>query len=494
MNVKARSGWCAAVWLLATQSTFAQDAESLPSWPRHFSVQGPQSAAFGFPLTQPGPIVVDVQVNGAPVLASLDTAEQVVAQQQGNGSVRLTYTATPQEVQRSAIWIVRVRLADPASPSGRNVANGVVNVQHPPVDQSRALAATRNLKSQAQARRAQLDAAGDQQMAQLRAQMDADLRKQNAELEQQNVRRRSALMAQLQPAVERLRAGSVAGPDPRVTTRAVAPSGAVTRQSAGAISPADRTAMRREPPVSSSQQPLTSAGPGGNIQNVAPNPAIASLSVSNGRPGDPIMISGSGFGNASGEVRFVLGPTNDLRVPETVWSDSQILVAVPNVSGLRAFNGTVYVMRAGDRIRSNLAPFAFIPLLERRQIVKPIADDIVFGVSGVTPYLYPVRDPERIARSNGDCFSGSTGNDRLFNNTRLQNGWRVSGTPTVHYTRSYWLGGDAYLADSRVGTDWPYLDVKWSINIGPYCSSYVSYGFVIPIEGPLNTPDGVVVR
>jgi hypothetical protein len=499
MNIHFMTRLFAALCLLASvQGARAQETEAPPSWPRQFSVQGPEVASFGFVLTQPGPIVVDIQVDGAPVLASLDGPTQSVAQQQGSGSLRLVHTATPNEVQNSAVWIVGVKLAEP----GRNVAKGIVNVQHPPVDQARVLAATRAFKAQAQARRAQLDSAGAQQMAQLKAQMDAELRKQNAQLEEQNAQRRSALMAQLQPAVERLRAGSVAtsGP-PRVTTRAVAPSGMPTRQSAAAITRPDRTAILKDAPVSSSQ-PLTAAGPGGNIQNVAPNPGIASLSAVTGRPGDPILISGSGFGNTMGEVHFVLGPANDIRVPETpsqvpaglIWSDSQIFVTVPNVSGLRAFNGTVYVTRGGDQVRSNLTPFSFVPLMERRHIVKPITTDALLAVTGVPGHFWPLGDPDRVGRSNGDCFSGSTGNDRFFSNTRLQNGWRVLAAPTVQYTRSYWMGGDAFLADSRVGTDWPYVDVKWSVNIGPYCYSAMSYSFVIPIEGPLNTPDGVVVR
>jgi hypothetical protein len=439
---------------------------------------------------------VEVRVNGAPVLASLDGPAQLVAKQQGNGSLRLAHTATPQEVQNTGVWIVRVKLVEPASQ-----AKGIVDVQHPPADPSRVLAATRNFKAQAQARRAQLDTAAARQTVQSKTQMDAELRRVNSELERQNVQRRNALMAQLQPAVERLRAGSTAIPDPRVTTRAVAPSGSASRESAAAISRVDRSAILKEAPVSSSQA-LTAAGPGGNIQSVAPNPAIASLSAVSGRPGDPILITGAGFGNTMGEVHFVLGPANDIRVPESpsqpsaglIWSDSQIFATVPNVSGLRAFNGTVYVTRAGDQVRSNLTPFAFVPLMERRHIVKPVPADTLLAVTGVPGYFSPTSDPVRIGRYNTDCFSGSTSNDRFFSNTRLQNGWRVSANPTVQYTRSYWMGGDAYVADSRVGTDWPYLDVKWSINIGPYCSSLMSYSFIIPIEGPLNTPDGVVVR
>jgi hypothetical protein len=503
MNTHSTLRVCAALCLLASmQSAGAQDAEPLPSWPRQFSVQGPEVASFGFALTQPGPIVVDLQVNGAPVLASLEGPAQLVAQRQGNGTLRLSHVATPQEMQKSPVWIVRVKLAGSASQSARNVASGSLNVQHPPADQSRVQAATRNFKAQAASRQAQLDTAAAQQMAQLEMRIDAELRKQNAELEQQNVRRRSALTAQLQPAIERLRAGSIARPDPRVTTRAVAPSGSATRQSATAISSVDRAAILREAPVSSSQ-PITATAPGGNIQNVAPGPAIASLSAATGRPGDPVLITGSGFGNAIGEVHFVLGPVNDIRVPGApsqavpglLWSDSQIFITVPNVSGMSAFNGTVYVTRTSDQTRSNLMPFAFVPLMERRQIVKPVPADALLAVTGVRPYYLPSSaDPDWINRFNMNCFSGSTSNDRFFSNTRLQNGWRVSGPPVVHHPSNYSINGGAYVADSRIGTDWPYVDVKWWVNVGPWCDSMLSYAFVIPIEGPLNTPDGVVVR
>ena len=78
-----------------------QPTAQLPTFPQKFDVQGPESDSFGFAVTQPGPVVVDVQVQGAPVIVTLQGPAPQPISQQGTGQIRLTYNATPQDVQNA---------------------------------------------------------------------------------------------------------------------------------------------------------------------------------------------------------------------------------------------------------------------------------------------------------------------------------------------------------------------------------------------------------
>jgi hypothetical protein len=57
-----------------------------------------------------------------------------------------------------------------------------------------------------------------------------------------------------------------------------------------------------------------------------------------------------------------------------------------------------------------------------------------------------------------------------------------------------WGGGGASVIESRMKTDSPYLNVQWWINVGPMCDSSYDFSALIPIEGPLGLPDGVVMQ
>lgn len=444
----------------------AQSAQS-PTWPQKFTVEGPEASTFGFAVTQPGTIAVEIQTQGAPVVATLLGPAPQPIQQQGSGVLRLSYNALPQDVQKSVFWTVSIRLAQPASPGQAAVANGVIGVQSPPVDRSQVEAAVRAVQAQAQTARPQLEAAAAQGQERLRAQIGAALQQQRSELQQQQTQRRAALMTQAQPAVERLRAAQRGG---AVTTRAVK---------------GPQTGVLRAP--SEAARMLTIA------------PAMAALSVGTGQPGDPIVINGTNFGSAGGEVHFQIAPTADvIAVKDVVWTDTQIVATVPgpNNGGLVAFNGNVYVKRP-DQMRSNALPFGFVPTMERRMILIPSAafppvtsDSVLPRYAGdelVTVSFLGIK------RRNSQCFYTPRGEDRFFINTRLKNGWKVYGTPLVYSAHSFNTGGGAYLTKSFVGTDGPYVDVRWWINIGAFCFfSEFGYAVTIPIEGPLGTPDGVV--
>lgn len=453
-SLKSIVSLCAIV--LPSASWAAGAGDQLPTWPQQLRVQGSEVASFGFAVTQPGPVRVQVRTD-RPVVATLLGARGTAAEQQG-GAVVLQHVVTPEDVQATPFWVVTVRQLANAP---QDAASGTIDVQAPPADlsvvQTASDAARRNAKP-----RNQIEAELTAGVPKLRAQIEADERQQNAVLEQQLGQRRNAMLAQLQPTVERLRA------DAQVATRALSP-----------------------PPGSKLM-----------LKQAIPSPAIATLNVTQAYPGDPVLINGSAFGNSVGKVHFVINPGRDVvaDAATVIWRDNQVFASVPaNLSGFVASNGTLYVERA-DSVKSNLIPLTYLPLIERRAIVFWSDDVALQQYNGVYAYIYSALDEYRrgvgiIGRQHGQCFWSPSGNDRILANTRLKNGWKVSGAPRVFMPNPYYANGGALLVDSRVGTDWPFADVRWWVNVNPFCQSSVMYYAVsIPIEGPLGIPDGINVK
>jgi len=120
--------------------------------------------------------------------------------------------------------------------------------------------------------------------------------------------------------------------------------------------------------------------------------------------------------------------------------------------------------------------------------------------NGVSAYIYSAMDEYRrgvgiVGRQHSQCFWSPSGADRILANTRLQNGWKVSGAPRVFMPNASYADGGAYLSDSRVGTDWPMAEVRWWVPVKPFCqSSQQYYAVSIPIQGPRGVPDGIVEK
>ena len=85
------------------QSRALKDIQ-MPTWPQKWIANNREPAGFGFGLTQPGLVTVDVQSQGAPVLVELSgVGAPAVQRQTGSGASRLTYQLTPADIQRSAL-------------------------------------------------------------------------------------------------------------------------------------------------------------------------------------------------------------------------------------------------------------------------------------------------------------------------------------------------------------------------------------------------------
>lgn len=484
-----------------------QSNVQIPTFPQNFQVQGPESDSFGFAVTQPGPIVIDVQGQGAPVLVTLQSPGGQPITQQATGNVRMSYNVTPQDVQRSVLWMVQIRLAQPMPPQQGGRAAGTVNVQYPLPNPSQVQSAMTAQQRAVQQQAAQQQAQEQQMAAQGSAQFEQAFQQHKSQFLQQQAGRRAALIAQIQPVLNQLQSrqgGQIrprgvegdspdipAEPTDEIGTRALKQPGAPLMQAPGGVRPPTMAAM--EEPVSS-QQALGAAGSGPPPQQVMQNPTITSLSVGGlGQPGDQVIVNGSGFGTNQGEVHFILGPNKDVTYTGQVWwYDNQILVHVPQEDGLRAYNGFVYVVRNPDKGKSSLTPFHFEPTVDFRTIIytadrrigQPGKDFKIVGGNSNLGH-------QQIGHGNPNPFIGYKGNDEFFTNARLANDWVLD---EVFLTPTFFKRGGAYFQEKKLGTNWPYFNVRfWVDGCFGDTESFANYIFLVSIRGPKGVADGLVV-
>jgi hypothetical protein len=460
-----------------------------PAWPLAFDVQGPQVHTYGFAVTQPGPIVVSVQAQGAPLSLSVqgplpNPSPPMV--QSGAGSLRINYTVTPQDLQRGIFWQFQVRLAQAVPPQAAGRANGSITVQHPPVDQARVQQAMQALLAN---RHQPAPAARAEAIAQARSQREADLNAHKAQLAQRRVQNHAAILAQLQPMLNEMRRqkallqqSDTASPpgSNQIKSRAVAPLLQLKRLP---LPPPHITGFT----VAHEQDPI----------NLPPG------SAPYGQPGDAVTITGTGFGNSDGELHFVIGPSpaqDIVALPgNAVWLDTQIFSPVPGVSGYLPYSGAIYLKRLSDGAKSNFVPFQFEPDMEQREI-QYVSDYVLAQLGGVD---VSIQQGEVISRYNNNWFSGVNGVDQFFVNRKLKNGWRVAQLPFAYTPQGGGVGGQAFvLPPAGLGTDSLFVIVVFSVdpwilaNFGPLgnigSGGVFDYMLDIPIEGPKGLPDGVI--
>lgn len=469
-----------------------QPGGQLPVFPQRFDVKGPEVDSFGLTVTQPGPVVVDVQDQGAPLIVSLQSPGGQPITQQGTGNIRLIYNVTPQDVQRSMVWIVQLRLAQPAPPQMGGRAAGVVNVQSPPVDQAaakRAVDAMRRVPTQQE-----MDQAGAENEAQLNQVIAA----KKAQFHQDRERRRQAERDQIQPVLERLRGGMAgqvqsrgvdAAQDSQPEQTAPAEGDVGSRAVLGMVAPVRPPILKvipqPAPATGSSAQAV--GGTGSGPAQVAGPPHIVSLSANGGEPKKVIVITGTGFSPTPGQVFFTVPP--DRALPSTIvnWTDTSVVVELPDVTGVMPYQANIFLQRGQDL--SNRVPFDLTPRMEIRHFRGVVSDrrfsDTILtrpvGVLGGT--IQHIRLPIPMSEVFGD-----KGNDEFFLRTQLKNGWVMTGADVVVSTIAKAFGG-AYLQDQGSGPN-PYINVRWWLNpISPYSI----YGYVLHFTGPEGVPDGVVV-
>jgi hypothetical protein len=392
------------------------------------------------------------------------------------GSVKLDYIATASDIGRSSIWLVQIRAQ--GTPAGvptatqpmlltQNppraqlddqlavVASGLISVTHPAGDLNRVrseLAARYSVRAPV----APANTVAQQLLEQRKAQSQQTVAAAQASQAQQ--------LAKLRP---------------------VAPN-----QAGGARSPinAQRGSNNSPPPPPSH-----------------PPPTISSLSFSYGQPGDWVGVYGSAFdgGDATYDVHFVASPTVDAAVRVLVSGFSGFgssgcfncgfaEVQVPAITGVaQAYDGQVYIARSGQK--SAPVPFHFSPTIDLAQLAPQCnepdsqinTNDFGCPFKGggvIIPYTPNPSEAMMVVHNGLEDLGGHKAEDRFYLLTILKNGWVVDSVAIVAHTNGN--GANAYVVDSRVGTNSPYVDVHWWTD----AMSLVEYNVVVNIKGPKGVP------
>lgn len=248
------------------------------------------------------------------------------------------------------------------------------------------------------------------------------------------------------------------------------------------------------------RQPITTPIQGPVTGPAAPAAVISALNVTEGQPGDPVLITGNNFGNFQGEVHFVVNPGMDLVAPMLGWTDTQVLVTVPKASGILRYVGAVYVLGPGVppyRYRAGPLQFIFDPQLDE-QVVKVSnflqdknlaapSSDCFTSTWGcpLNPYGFcytPIPNCTASHPVHGDPALGTAqaGADEYYFYTTLKNGWIFESSDIVMFS-----GPPASLGPrgSRPQSS-PYVEVHWTTAGQDLDCDYL---LTITIKGPLGT-------
>lgn len=481
----------ASILLLLTHADLALAQQGPPAFPQKFELRGPEAASFGFAVTQPGPIAIEVRAQSPQALRVTLTGPSRI-ENAGAGRVGLRYDVSPQDIQRGILWSVSITRQ---TPSPEPLA-GEVDVRSPPGDPGAARQAAALRPTQQQ--------------------MDQAVAVMNANVEQYLATRHTQFIQQLKmrDQNEQQKLQAILATRGAATTGVAPPAGADkvrTRAVGGSLSniQAQVEQLRQDP----------------NIRKQAPSqppapPQIATLEQTSGGPLSAVAINGANFGGGGRVMLSVpagtvipcanCAPVVSSNLPDQAlaatiasWSDNRIVITLPNLTGVFQYSAQIFVVRA-DNAYSNRAGFGFVPRQEVRYL-RGVPGDRRYTTSVVTqpmPSLdaTPQMMHVRIPAFPFSEFVGEKGNDELFLSTDLKNGWTVSNVKLFPIGEQPRLppeinsilrdAGGAYIEGTPSGTDL-YLNVRWWINA---LRPYMQYMWSIEIIGPAGIPDGAVVR
>lgn len=507
----------------AKPSAAGQANLQLPTWPQKWDVNNREPAGFGFGVTQPGLVTVDVRAQGAPVVVSLlGAASQPVQQQSGTGPIRLTYQVSPADVQRSALWQVRIALAQPAGPPAQ--AAGTIAVQHPPTD-------VNAVRVQMQALMAQRSGPDAQAEAALKARMDAAFQIEIAKFQQEQMTRRAAMAAEVQGKLQAFQMQKKAGIRSRGLEAGESGSEPTTDPATEPATPPDQTDVTTRGGMSGMKSIQSTAGlyNPGTFKQVAPE--IEWFSPLTGQPGDHVGIAVLNLGspspattvtfrftgianpNTQQAVTYASCPSAAFTAPIIQQNEWWILVSVPEISGVIyecPFN--IIVTRGSDgQTTAPMYGFTFKPAMDLRQLPMPPpsadssvqapddpfnycgfyyavdrskGDACVRALSPAPPGWFDRGGSWHVASATAGWF-GYKGNDLFYKNKQLKNGWKVVNAEVL--VQSSWCAphaANAYVNNIGIGTNLPSLDVR--VWLTSECN--VRYTPAIWIRGPRGVP------
>ncbi|HXY26345.1 MAG TPA: hypothetical protein VEI73_16955 [Candidatus Acidoferrum sp.] len=535
MKLNRIAGLVALVFIFSWATSSARAQAPQESWPQKFQILQGDHATFGFALTQPGPISVAVQSQGAPITIALRGPLTQNVSQTGTGILHLSYMATQADVQRSALWLVYIAggsnapLPLPARP--QVLASGIISVQHPPADLKIVQAQLNQLM--ALDKQKVLGSLNAQQSAETRALQERKARMQNASF---------ATAAHLSVAsTASLPASSLTAIRTPIT---VASSSVATAASSGAKTCTSLPGFAGKPGgipntqvyanegcISAGTGSSSGSGSGGSGSSgtsttppvnaydaVNSTPASSALTItyngignpnySDTAPYEPQWCSGgtcsflaqagdwvelSGPIQPGDEVHVIVGPTTDIALGTMLLSPSY-MQGINYYSGgyipsniTSPFQGWVYLKRGTQH--GSLLPLLIEPLLDSAYIAVSSGQYQIASTNsdwgfGVSTYAGAGGGPgaEYVERDGGSV-AGTKGDDYFFMNQPLINGWFVASTD-ISCQADEGSGGGAYVNGGGPGTGNEQVTVHWWVDAQGY-STYAIRG--ITIMGPKGT-------
>ncbi len=508
----------------------ADAAWAEPTWPLRFEMQSGERESTGFAVTQPGPVRVEVRASGVPLLLSLRRPDGRLVERQGSGSIAIDEVANAADIASGVFWAVGLRaVQEPAKPANaapasnpaqaatKPVASGSISVQHPQADAARAQAAWQQSKALAAQKIPPRPAAAS--MEDPAAQSKAMAAAAQTEHDKRVAQKHAAALEQLKPTLApevhaqmgqrialRLQGQSLQQASAAQPVRLVKANAALAAPlSTTARLPANAALLGGGKPLTSgagnSNVATAQSAATGSVSAVGSNvaaaaaapiatPNLANISTAEGDPGTPVTLSGSDWGDAPGEVHFIVGNGRDITAPITYWSAAQIVTEVPYADGVAQYDGNVYVKRA-DGAKTPLRAFRFLPLYDVATISLPLTKSGPFDAR-LAPVTFGMlslsASDKEVDHLSGGLFGGK-GDDEFYLTSRLKNAWLVANAEMVDWAgrpgpgASPTSGAWASITDSRLGTDSPYIKVHWWVD-GGWAS--VSYNVRITVQRPKN--------
>lgn len=445
-----------------------------PKTEQHKFTLGPgERVKFGFVAKKAGAISAVVNVNSqSPVSVSLTgpQGKQPITKQ-GKGEIKLDVPAG--SFADDSMWFVSIDEPQHSKTNfGKPIASGTVSISYMPADKAVAdrLTATNraDLKQKIGALKSKSSRQGSSQT----------LIARRAALEKERNQRHAQ---QKERALHKVHIVVAGGGQPSTGQPSPQPTRQSTQQTTfkGQVNP--HTAAK----ANNTRAPLPKGSNG--------TPQIASLDVTEGDPGTPIVISGTNFGSAQGEVHFIINPGQDVTAPveNGTWSDTQIMAYVPDASGIQAFNGQMYVKMAGGG-KSALTPFHFIPAMDVQYL--PVTDKMIKnhadGCGSGTEQEYLGLDGyTEVVWHSADCTEGYADDDSFLSNTTLTNNWVYDSASVQSNLPDGESSKDAWASlktpdSSYKGLSKATIQVHWFATAS---ENFVYYDLNVTVKGPKGT-------
>ena len=427
--------------------------------PRSFSVTGSDHDSVSFEASAAGPVRVQVQSQGVPVVVAILHPDGRRVERSGTGSFLVDDSSSAADLAKGHIWAVTVRAAT-ATPASNVVASGTLTVSHPPAD-------------------------------------------------------KAAVQAQLaaRPAPARPVSMAVTAPTRKISATEIKTlNGQMATLSAAAIpapvpagSPLINATATVIPGVMMVQATAPAAAP------AVPLPVITGLSVSEASPGTELKISGTNmyppdfppgkmtrtevtqypkaevhFVLADGVDRAVLASPHEYSVPvpgsfgQGRWVQEHYL-RIPSMPSPDSV-GSVYIKTADGRI-SNRLPFTFHPKIVDAALFQPISNGQL--LDGTLDRSYPNADLSNGRVRRDTYLLGFKGDDTFYSALQLSSVWKVV---SCHVVIAHSMNGGAEVSECRPGTNSPFVKVHWYLDPTLLFSNDVSYGIKIVVRGPEGMP------